>query len=132
MAGSTTPAAPLRVLLLGTDNSDGTTTGVTAGTSQPVNAINYPNITIYVTASALLSAGTLIVEESDMTSYSAAVGAVWSQVTSVTLSSTFSGAGGATAIHLGGPGGQYAYDHLRVRIGTGVSGGNVTARLVAN
>lgn len=122
-------ASPLRARLLGTLNTDSTITGVTTGTSQGIPVAPYENFTVYVFASDALSAGVLLVEEADYdqqqtTPYSG----TWSQVSSTTLSSTFAAAGGQVGIHL--PAGAYGY--LRVRIGTTVVGGTITAVLRAN
>lgn len=127
----TNPGGPLNAPLLGTFNADGTITGVASGTSQSIDAQGYANLTVYAYASAAISAGTLIVEEAyKHPSTQALPTGTYSQVTSVTLSSPFSAAGGWVAIHLGGPGGQYAYDYVRVRIGTAVEGGTLAAALV--
>ena len=117
------PAGPLRAPCF---------TAGTTGSSQPINCAPYPYVTVYVTASAALSAGTLIVEEADYDPLTESpYGGTWSTITTVTLSSVFGSAGGQSAIHIGGPGGGYAYAFLRVRIGTTVVGGTLAAVLRA-
>ena len=121
-------ASPLRTLLLGSQATDGTITGVTSGTSQGLAVEAYANVTIYVTASAALSAGTLIVEEADYDTDREMISNNWSVVATYTLSSVFSGAGGKAANHLPAA----SYNHVRVRIGTTVVGGTVYVRMGAN
>lgn len=97
--------------------------GRTSGAGR-ADCSNYDNLTVYIEASAALSAGTLIIEESRRDSDTAA----WSQIASVTLSSPFASAGGEYAYHL--PVSSYAW--VRGRIGTTVVGGTITVELRAN
>lgn len=82
---------------------------------------NYP--VVYITSTAALSAGTLIIEESNDPGAT-----VWSQVASVTLATPFASAGGVYADHL--PTAAYAF--VKCRIGTTVVGGTISVELRAN
>ncbi len=116
------PAGPLRAPCF---------TAGTTGSSNPIDCSPYPYITVYLKSSAALSAGTVIIEEADYDPRSEVVPASWSTISTLTLSSVFASAGGQAAVHIGGPGGGYAYAFLRVRIGTTVVGGTLAAVLRA-
>ncbi len=132
MAASS-PAGPVRALLLGTLGSNSLRTGVTLGISQPFAMAPYQNLTFYVRGSAALSAGTLIFEEADWDPLTEKIFAgTWSTIATLTLSSVFASAGGEAAYHVGGPGGSYCYAFVRARIGTTVVGGTVTVVARAN
>ena len=87
--------------------SAATTTGTIPG------PINGNKITIYVAASAGVSAGVVTIEEAATSSYTG----TWSVVQAVTTSA----ASTVTAVHLDG-----FYGALRVRISTEITGGTVT------
>lgn len=95
--------------------------GVTTGTGPSILVRGYPSLTLYITGSAALSAGTLILEESDDPAYAG----TWSAMSSTTLATPFASAGGKYAVHLQ----QSASAYVRARIGTNVVGGTVDAAI---
>lgn len=110
--------APSQTLLLGSwtgsaDPADGTLTGVTAGTSQPITATGMDQITITFESIGTTSGGTLLIEEAARANYTG----TWSQIASVSASS-FTG-GAATSYHLG----PNAFAVVRVRISSAITGG---------
>lgn len=117
----TSPGAPLRAVLVGSD-TNGQIGGVASGSAHaPVNCAGYTNLVVYVKASAALSDGTLIIEERDLASDAAG------QIASITLATPFASAGGTYAYHLQ----NAAYGYVNARIGTTVVGGTITAVLRA-
>jgi hypothetical protein len=101
---------------------------ITARTSGAgvVNCSNYNNIVVYIEASAALSNGTLIIEESRrMTETN-----TWSTIATVTLSTQapFDSGAGQFGYHLP----FAAYTFIRTRIGTTVVGGTITVEVAAN
>ncbi len=97
------------------------TTATTGQGYADLSNYNYP--VVYITGSAALSAGTLIIEESN-----AVDATVWSTVATVTLATPFASAGGVFAYHL--PTAAYAY--VKCRVGTTVVGGTISVELRAN
>lgn len=123
---ASSPAGPLRALLVGT-NTAGVFSGVASGSSHgPIEIGSYQNLTLYVVASAALSAGTVIIEERDQPQDAPSV------IDTITLATPFVSAGGTYAYHVGGPGGSFAYGQISARIGTSVVGGTVYVVLRAN
>ena len=115
------PASPMRAMLVGT-NTNGTEAGVLTGaTHPPVKCDSYPYLTVYVKATAALSAGTLVIEERDQP------GDVPGTIATITLSTPFASAGGTFAYHVT-PG---AFGYISARIGTDAVGGTVIAILRA-
>lgn len=113
----TNPGAPFRMAQIAAS---------TAGISQPKDCRGYEHLTVYLTASAALSAGTLIVEEASWDPMAEAIyTGTWSQIASYTLSSVFASTGGQSAQHL--PVTHYA--NVRTRIGTTVVGGTLATEL---
>lgn len=108
---------PIRVLSLGVENADGSVTGVTTGTSQPVFMSGYGMGTIYLRSIGTTSGGTVLVEEADWGPLEAPYSGTWSQV-STTAASSFTG-GAQTAIHIT----NTAYGWIRVRISATITGG---------
>ncbi len=86
-----------------------------------IDCAGYEALTVYVTGSAALSAGVLIIEESPTKGSTG----TWSQIASVTLATPFASAGGEYATHL--PLSAYAY--VGARIGTSAVGGTITVEL---
>lgn len=99
-------------------------TGVMTGTGVPVEVKAYTSPSTEITASAALSDGTLIIEESSDPLYAG----TWSQIESVTLSSVFSGAGGKSVRHHP----QSSYGYIRTRVGTTVAGGTISTIVQAS
>lgn len=106
-----------RILLLGTENSDGTVTGVTIGTSQPINCEGRGYITIYFRSVGTTSGGTVLVEEADYGDKEGGYTGTWS----ATVTQSASGFTGTVQLanHLGAA----AYGYLRVRISATITGG---------
>lgn len=117
----------MNALLLGTPNADGSITGVTTGTSAPIQIGDACYVTVYLLASALLSAGTLIIEEADYSAMKSFGGLTWSVVDTRTLPTDFAAAGGWKAVHLA----TGAYSALRARVGTTITGGTLVVSLKA-
>lgn len=109
--------APSRILLLGTENADGTIAGVTTGASQAINAPDLSLRTVYLTSIGTTSGGTILIEEADWADKSAPFSGTWSQVQSIAASS-FTG-GAQVAVHIT----PCAYGFLRVRISSPITGG---------
>ena len=91
--------------------------GATTGTSPAVAIGGYTAPAITITATAALSAGTLIVEESDDANYQG----TWSQIEAIDLPSLFTASGKAVRHY-----DVANYTFLRVRVGTTVSGGTIS------
>lgn len=114
----------LRAQLLGTVNSDGTVTGVTTGTSRPIECSLHGIIAIYLRSIGTTSGGTILIEEADWAGTELPYSGTWSQVASISASS-FTG-GAQLATHLA----DSAYSHVRVRISSDITGsGTITAVL---
>lgn len=119
--GAGTSTAPLVVTLL---------TAVTTGTSVPVWALPFENLTLYLVGAGTISAGTLIVEEATFAEGHSTT-ALWSAVTGgnpLDCTQVSGGAQQAYQLPIG------AYHYIRVRVGTTVSGagGAITAVLCGN
>lgn len=116
----------LRVLLLGTENTDGSVTGVTTGTSQPVDVSLHGVIAFAFRSIGTTSGGTVLIEEADWGPLEAPYSGTWSQVQSV-AASTFTG-GTEVTIHIV----NSAYHYVRVRISSAITGGgSMTAVLLS-
>lgn len=105
--------SPSQLILLGTANSDGTFTGVTSGTSVPINCAGYDELCFTFESLDTTSGGTILIEEASRPNYSG----TWSTVATV-APSTFSG-GAQMAYHIS----PTAYAFVRVRISSAVTGG---------
>lgn len=120
----------LDVLLLGTQNADGTITSVTSGTSQAINLKPYPLASIYVQADGgTISSGTLVVEQAwwDPLKAHQPYSGQWSQIQSVALSG-LSGTAQQQAFDIG----AIANSFTRVRLSAAVvGGGKIAVALVA-
>lgn len=116
----------LRTLVLGTEVADGTVTGVTTGTSIPVNCTGYGIVTLYLRSVGTTTGGTIVLEEADWGPLEAPYSGTWSQIGSYTANS-FTG-GVQSANHIS----NSAYRWLRVRISATITGGGtILAALVA-
>lgn len=106
-----------RVLLLGTENADGSVTGVTTGTSIYVERVGAGILSIFLRSVGTTSGGTILIEEADWGPLEAPYSGTWSQIASV-LASSFTGSG-QTAVHVT----NSAYGYVRVRISSAITGG---------
>ena len=109
--------APSQVLLLGTEVGDGTVTGVTAGTSQPIPCSGYGIDTVYLRSIGTTTGGTILIEEADWLPSETVYSGTWSQIASIAASS-FTG-GAQTGQHVS----NAAYGFFRVRISSAITGG---------
>lgn len=110
--------APTRILLLGTESSDGTVTGVTALQScQPLYMPNFGIVTVFLRSVGTTSGGTVLIEEADWGTLEAPYSGTWSQLASI-AASTFTG-GAQAAYHIT----NSAYGYMRVRISSAITGG---------
>jgi hypothetical protein len=113
-------STPKRVTVLGTDNGDGTITGVTSGTSLIVDLTFWSTLTIWIRGVGTIGGGTLITEEADMTpaeQLENTYNGTWSQLQSQAASAVTGGA--QIAIHIG----PNSYRFVRVRISSNITGG---------
>lgn len=116
----------LRTLLLGVENADGTVTGVTTGTSQPVKMEGYGILSFYFRSVGTTSGGTILIEEADWGPQEGPYSGTWSQIASIAASSFTGGAQSANHIS------NSAYAYVRVRISSAITGGGtITAVLKA-
>ncbi len=116
----TSGGGALRTVLVGTQDG-AILTGVTSGsTHPPANCAGYTNLTVYVIATALCSAGTLIIEERDQGQDTPGT------IATITLTSPFAAAGGTYAYHLP----TACYGLISARIGTTVTGTGATVAAV--
>ena len=106
-------AGQRQILLLGTGSEDTSFTGVTTGTSAPINSKEYDELAITFESVGTTSGGTLLIEEASRPNYSG----TWSQVASVSASAF---TGGAQQVYHVSPS---KYDYLRVRISSTITGG---------
>jgi hypothetical protein len=111
------PTTPRRVLLLGVENADGSVTGVTTGTSQPIFAEGRGLETIFLRSISTTSGGTVIIEEADWGPFEPPYSGTWSQL----LSQAASGFTGGAQLAYHPPVGSYRY--IRVRISSAITGG---------
>ena len=105
---------PVQTLLLGTDNGDGTFTGVTTGASVPFPTRGFDEEAITFESVNTTSGGTLLIEEATRKDYSG----TWSQVASVSASAF---TGGAQQTYHISPSAYAGW--LRVRISSDITGG---------
>lgn len=114
-----------RVLLLGTEPSDGTAvTGVTSGTSMWVDCSKDAGVrSFYLASIGTTSGGTILIEEADWNpDKQAPYSGTWSVIATISASAFTGGAQSATHI------GDTAYAFVRVRISSAITGGgSITA-----
>lgn len=111
------PISPRRVLLLGTENSDGSVTGVTTGTSQMIQADGRGLVTVYLRSVGTTSGGTVLIEEADWGPLEPVYSGTWSTV----LSQAASGFTGTVQLAVHAPVAAFAW--YRVRISSTITGG---------
>ena len=112
--------APDRAWLLGSDSVSGgvvTLTGVTTGTSQPIDRSAHGILTIYLRSIGTTSGGTIIIEEADWGPNEQPYSGTWSQIASISASSFTGGAQFAQHIT------DSSYGWIRVRISSAITGG---------
>lgn len=110
--------ASSRILLLGTENNDGTVTGVTTGTSIPLARPTDGTLTFYLRSVGTTSGGTVLIEEADWGDKEFVYSGTWSQVASIAASS-FTGTA-QTAFHLNS---DNSFRWVRLRISAAITGG---------
>lgn len=108
---------PQRILLLGTENNDGTVTGVTTGTSPKQIAEATGLFTFYFRSVGTTSGGTVLVEEADWGAKEPEYAGTWSTV-ATQLASGFTG-----TVQLGLHITLSAFAYYRVRISSPIIGG---------
>lgn len=106
-----------RILLLGVENADGTVTGVTTGTSLPLQRDQDGIIAIVLRSIGVTSGGTIIIEEADWGPLEGVYSGTWSQISSI-AASTFTG-GAQLVTHIT----DSAFGWVRVRISAAITGG---------
>ncbi len=109
--------AASRMVLLGTDNDDGTVTGVTTGTSVPVNRAGVGILSIYLRSIGTTSGGTILIEEAEWGPNEHVYSGTWSVIATVSASA-FTGTA-QQAYHVT----NCAYGFVRVRISSTITGG---------
>lgn len=109
--------APSRELLLGVENSDGTVTGVTTGTSVPLDRSVQGVISFYLRSIGTTSGGTILIEEADWGPGEAPYSGTWGTIQTISASA-FSG-GAQLPVHIV----DSAYGWVRVRISSAITGG---------
>lgn len=110
-------SAPQRRILLGTENSDGTVTGVTTGTSTWFQLDASGLLAIYFRSIGTTSGGTIVVEEADWGPLEQPYSGTWSTITSQAASGFTGGA------QLGYHSQLAAFAYVRVRISSTITGG---------
>lgn len=106
-----------RVPLLGVENQDGSVTGVTTGTSQPIQSFDQGLWTVYLRSIGVTSGGTVLIEEADWGPLEAPYSGTWSQIASIAASSFTGSVQIATHIT------DSSFGWLRVRISSAITGG---------
>lgn len=106
-----------RVLLLGTENNDGTLTGVTSGQSMPQH-VPYDSLrTFFLTSVGVTSGGTILIEEADYPEKELIYNGTWGVLQ--TISASAIGTNSTLPVHIM----QTAYAYVRVRISSAITGG---------
>lgn len=104
------------------------TAATAVATSQPFDCSEHPLLTLYVSVSGTLGAGTLILEEAAYDPLKAQTYAgTWSPIQTIDLTGIADL--NMVAYHIGGPGGTFAFKMVRARISVAVTSGTVTAVL---
>lgn len=106
-----------RLLLLGVENQDGSVTGVTTGTSQPIQSFDQGLWTVYLRSIGVTSGGTVLIEEADWGPLEAPYSGTWGVISTISAS-TFTG-GAQLPVHIT----DSSYGYLRVRISSAITGG---------
>jgi hypothetical protein len=102
--------------------------GVTQGTSAPVNAVGYPTFVVFFSSVGTTSGGALVIEEADWRDdppdAEQIYTSTWSTIATVNAN-TFTG-GAQVAVH-----GQYTgYAFLRVRVSSPITGGGTVSAAI--
>ena len=113
MALTTSPKGTLILGSLVGDPELGTYTGVTTGTSVPINATGFDELVFTLESIGTTSGGTIIIEEATRAMYTG----TWSQIASLAASSFTGGAQLATHI------GPARFHWVRVRTSATITGG---------
>ena len=115
-----------RLLLLGTENADGSVTGVTAGISVPVDCLGWGAVKIYLRGIGNTTVGTVALEEADWGPGEAPFSGTWSQIVTAIATTSFTGGKQlATVVPLS------ANRFIRVNITAAISsGGSIMASMV--
>jgi hypothetical protein len=108
---------PQRILLLGTENNDGTVTGVTTGQSVPQIAEATGLYTFYFRSVGTTSGGTVLIEEADWGPKEPVYSGTWS-VVQTQAASGFTGTA-ELAVHVT----LSAFAYYRARISSPITGG---------
>ena len=111
------PIAHRRILLLGTENTDGSVAGVTTGTSQPIQANGAGLVAIYFRSVGTTSGGTVLIESADWGPLEAPYSGTWGTV----LSQAASGFTGTAQLPVFITLSAFAW--YRVRISATITGG---------
>jgi hypothetical protein len=115
-----------RILLLGVENADSSVTGVTTGTSQPVQMADHGIVAVILRSIGTTSGGTVLIEEADWGDRELPYSGTWSTVQTI-LASSFTG-NAQVVIHIT----DSSYRYLRVRISSAITGGgSITAALTS-
>lgn len=109
--------ANTRILLLGTENADGTVVGVTSGQSRVLEFPSSSYVSIYLTSIGVTSGGTIVIEEADFAPQTVMYGGTWGAIQTISAS-TFTG-GAQQPIHIMAT----PFPYLRVRISSAITGG---------
>ena len=115
-----------RILLLGTENSDGSVTGVTTGISAPIDCLGWGAVKIYLRSVGNTTLGTVALEEADWGPLEQTYSGTWSQIVTAIATTSFTGGKQlATVVPLS------ANRFIRVNItATITSGGTILASMV--
>ena len=95
-------------------------TGATTGSSVWVEVSAYTLLTFYVKTNGTPGAGTLLLEEADLAPTTEDTDLTASQIVSIAIVGDV-GNSAQYAYHVGGPGGSFAYSHVRARLSADVT-----------
>jgi hypothetical protein len=115
-----------RILLLGTENADSTVTGVTTGTSQPVQMADHGIVAVILRSIGTTSGGTVLIEEADWGPLEQVYSGTWSVIATITAASFTGGAQVITHIT------DSSYRWLRVRISSAITGGGTMTAVLTS
>lgn len=109
--------ANTRILLLGTENADGTVAGVTTGQSRVLEFPSSSYVTFYLTSIGTTSGGTIVIEEADFAPATVMYNGIWGAIQTISAS-TFTG-GQQLPVHIMAT----PYGYLKIRISSPITGG---------
>lgn len=108
----------LRVPLLGAETASGKT-------SEPINCLPYPHVTVYVIGEGTTSSGTVIIETADFNpSTERTYSGTWAELATVNASDVNSDKQKAVSFT------ARAYSQVRTRIGTVIGGGGTISTVL--